>query len=58
MHNHPGAPECRPVAHFLTVGLVSSTLAHALWPKGEKMIVNAPGMTPKEDWSSRYRDVK
>ncbi|EKS5410095.1 helix-turn-helix domain-containing protein [Salmonella enterica] len=39
-------------------GLASSTLANALvrhWPKGEKMIADALGVTPEQIWPSRYR---
>ncbi|MBE5204722.1 helix-turn-helix domain-containing protein, partial [Pectobacterium sp. FL60-S17] len=36
----------------------SSTLANALtkhWPKGEKLIAEALGVSPAEIWPSRYR---
>ncbi|WOA54297.1 helix-turn-helix domain-containing protein [Dickeya solani] len=39
-------------------GLASSTLANALtkhWPKGEKLIAEALGVSPTEIWPSRYR---
>ncbi|MCI4031318.1 helix-turn-helix domain-containing protein [Dickeya dianthicola] len=39
-------------------GLASSTLANALtrhWPKGEKLIAEALGVSPAEIWPSRYR---
>ncbi|HDL8450354.1 helix-turn-helix domain-containing protein [Pectobacterium versatile] len=39
-------------------GLASSTLANALtkrWPKGEKLIADALGVSPAEIWPSRYR---
>ncbi|EBY3807670.1 transcriptional regulator [Salmonella enterica] len=39
-------------------GLSSSTLANALtrhWPKGEKLIADALGVTPEHIWPSRYR---
>ncbi|CAM3617978.1 helix-turn-helix domain-containing protein [Rouxiella silvae] len=39
-------------------GLSSSTLANALqrhWPKGEKIIADALGKSPKEIWPSRYQ---
>lgn len=39
-------------------GLASSTLANALtrhWPKGEKLIAEALGISPAEIWPSRYR---
>ncbi|KHS80346.1 MULTISPECIES: helix-turn-helix domain-containing protein [Pectobacteriaceae] len=38
-------------------GLASSTLANALtkhWPKGEKLIAEALGISPAEIWPSRY----
>ncbi|ECW0018207.1 TPA: helix-turn-helix domain-containing protein [Salmonella enterica subsp. enterica serovar Mississippi] len=38
-------------------GLASSTLANALirhWPKGERLIAEALGVTPEQIWSSRY----
>lgn len=38
-------------------GLASSTLANALtkrWPKGEKLIAEALGVSPAEIWPSRY----
>lgn len=38
-------------------GLASSTLANALqrrWPKGERIIAEALGRSPKEIWPSRY----
>ena len=38
-------------------GLASSTLANALnrrWPKGERLIADALGVTPEEIWPSRY----
>ncbi|MEL7627483.1 helix-turn-helix transcriptional regulator [Pectobacterium aroidearum] len=39
-------------------GLASSTLANTLtkhWPKGEKLIAKALGVSPAEIWPSRYR---
>ncbi|KHN51227.1 helix-turn-helix domain-containing protein [Pectobacterium fontis] len=39
-------------------GLASSTLANALtkhWPKGERLIAEALGVSPAEIWPSRYR---
>ncbi|MFB1115912.1 helix-turn-helix transcriptional regulator [Dickeya dadantii] len=39
-------------------GLASSTLANALtrhWPKGEKLIAEALGVSPADIWPSRYR---
>lgn len=39
-------------------GLASSTLANVLtkhWPKGEKLIAEALGVSPAEIWPSRYR---
>ncbi|HCL5074340.1 TPA: helix-turn-helix domain-containing protein [Salmonella enterica] len=39
-------------------GLASSTLANALnrrWPKGERLIAEALGVTPEHIWPSRYR---
>ncbi len=38
-------------------GLASSTLANALtrrWPKGERLIAEALGVTPEQIWPSRY----
>ncbi|WP_392558354.1 helix-turn-helix domain-containing protein [Orbus mooreae] len=38
-------------------GLSSSTLSNALvrpWTKGEQIIANALGLSPKEIWPSRY----
>ncbi|EEP9809079.1 helix-turn-helix domain-containing protein [Salmonella enterica] len=38
-------------------GLASSTLANALnrrWPKGERLIADALGVTPEQIWPSRY----
>lgn len=38
-------------------GLASSTLANALtkhWPKGERLIAEALGVSPAEIWPSRY----
>lgn len=38
-------------------GLASSTLANALirhWPKGERLIAEALGITPEQIWPSRY----
>lgn len=38
-------------------GLASSTLANTLsrrWPKGEKLIADALGISPQEIWPSRY----
>lgn len=38
-------------------GLASSTLANALsrhWPKGERLIAEALGVTPQQIWPSRY----
>lgn len=40
-------------------GLASSTLANALsrrWPKGEKLIADALGVTPERVWPSRYKN--
>lgn len=40
-------------------GLASSTLANALtkhWPKGERLIAEALGVSPAEIWRSRYRN--
>ncbi|WP_312153675.1 DNA-binding transcriptional regulator SfsB [Atlantibacter hermannii] len=40
-------------------GLSSSTLANALtrpWPKGERIIADALGVTPWVIWPSRYYD--
>ncbi|CPR14080.1 helix-turn-helix domain-containing protein [Brenneria goodwinii] len=40
-------------------GLASSTLANALtkhWPKGERLIAEALGVSPEEIWPSRYRN--
>ena len=40
-------------------GLSSSTLANALtrpWPKGEKLIADALGISPEIIWPSRYFD--
>lgn len=39
-------------------GLASSTRENALyrhWPKGEKLIADALGVTPEQIWPSRYR---
>lgn len=39
-------------------GLASSTLGNALkkrWPKGERLIAQALGISPAEIWPSRYR---
>ncbi|EAY2063393.1 transcriptional regulator [Salmonella enterica] len=39
-------------------GLASSTLANALnrrWPKGERLIADALGVSPEQIWPSRYR---
>ncbi|EAY0685997.1 transcriptional regulator, partial [Salmonella enterica] len=39
-------------------GLSSSTLANALnrhWPKGERLIAEALGVTPEQIWPSRCR---
>jgi Ner family transcriptional regulator len=39
-------------------GLAPSTLANALtrhWPKGERLIAEAVGVTPVQIWPSRYR---
>lgn len=39
-------------------GLASSTLANTLnrhWPKGERLIAEALGITPEQIWPSRYR---
>ncbi|OFS11080.1 helix-turn-helix transcriptional regulator [Hafnia sp. HMSC23F03] len=39
-------------------GLASSTLGNVLyrhWPKGEKLIADALGVTPEQIWPSRYR---
>ncbi|MGI2196853.1 helix-turn-helix domain-containing protein [Shewanella baltica] len=41
-------------------GLGENTLANALrspWPKGERIIAEAIGKTPKEVWPSRYRSL-
>ncbi|EAB4392729.1 helix-turn-helix domain-containing protein [Salmonella enterica] len=38
-------------------GLASSTLANELirhWPKGERLIAEALGVTPEQIWFSRY----
>ncbi|SHO58764.1 helix-turn-helix domain-containing protein [Vibrio quintilis] len=38
-------------------GLASSTLHNALvrrWPKGEKIIADAIGLSPQDIWPSRY----
>ncbi|EGO8361351.1 transcriptional regulator [Escherichia coli] len=38
-------------------GLSSSTLTNALsrpWPRGEKLIADAPGISPEIIWPSRY----
>ncbi|EQB7360292.1 helix-turn-helix domain-containing protein [Escherichia albertii] len=38
-------------------GLASSSLANALtrrWPKGERLIAEALGVTPEQIWPSRY----
>ncbi|EDT2963631.1 transcriptional regulator [Salmonella enterica subsp. enterica] len=40
-------------------GLSSSTLANALtrpWPRGEKIIADALGISPEDIWPSRYFD--
>lgn len=40
-------------------GLASSTLANALtrsWPRGEKLIADALGISPEIIWPSRYSD--
>lgn len=42
-----------------SAGLSSSTLANALlrpWPKGEKLIADAMGISPEIIWPSRYFD--
>lgn len=42
-------------------GLNENTLANALrspWPKGEKIIAEAIGMTPEQVWPSRYRSLR
>lgn len=42
-------------------GLASATLANALsrsWPRGEKLIADALGISPKIIWPSRYFDVE
>ncbi|OEE42328.1 helix-turn-helix domain-containing protein [Vibrio anguillarum] len=42
-------------------GLGENTLANALrmpWPKGERIIAEAIGMTPQEVWPSRYRSLR
>ncbi|EJH7015976.1 helix-turn-helix domain-containing protein [Salmonella enterica] len=42
-------------------GLSSSTLGNALyrhWPKGEKLIAKALGVTPEQIWPSRYHQTK
>ncbi len=39
-------------------GLASSTLANTLirrWPKGERLIAEALGVTPVQIWPSRYQ---
>ncbi|WP_423732593.1 helix-turn-helix domain-containing protein [Hafnia paralvei] len=39
-------------------GLASSTLGNTLyrhWPKGERLIADALGVTPEQIWPSRYR---
>ena len=41
-------------------GLASTTLANALerpWPRGERIIANAIGLTPAEVWPSRYAEL-
>lgn len=41
----------------LEAGLSAGTLSNALsrpWPKGEKIIADALGMTPEDIWPSRY----
>ncbi|MGR3968448.1 helix-turn-helix domain-containing protein [Shewanella sp. 1180_01] len=41
-------------------GLGENTLANALrspWPKGERIIAEAIGKSPKEVWPSRYRSL-
>ncbi|HDI4956387.1 TPA: helix-turn-helix domain-containing protein [Salmonella enterica] len=38
-------------------GLASSSLANALirhWPKGERLIAEALGVAPEQNWPSRY----
>ncbi|MBV7315482.1 helix-turn-helix transcriptional regulator [Shewanella sp. NIFS-20-20] len=42
-------------------GLASTTLANALdrpWPKGERIIAKALGLTPSEVWPSRYAELQ
>ncbi|MFA0199062.1 transcriptional regulator [Vibrio atlanticus] len=42
-------------------GLGENTLANALrspWPKGERIIAEAIGMTPDQLWPSRYRSLR
>lgn len=42
-------------------GLASTTLANALdrpWPKGERIIAKALGLTPAEVWPSRYEELQ
>tara|TARA_Y100000588_G_C13905938_1_gene774975 strand:+ start:337 stop:594 length:258 start_codon:yes stop_codon:yes gene_type:complete len=42
-------------------GLGENTLANALrspWPKGERIIAEAIGMTPDQLWPSRYRTLR
>lgn len=42
-------------------GLSENTLANALrspWPKGEKIIADAIGLTPQEIWPSRYQELQ
>ncbi|EAS1759915.1 transcriptional regulator [Salmonella enterica] len=42
-------------------GLSSSTLGNALyrhWPKGEKLIAEALGVTPEQIWPSRYHQTE
>jgi Ner family transcriptional regulator len=41
----------------LEAGLAADTVKNALyrpWPKGEKLIADAIGVTPEEIWPSRY----
>lgn len=43
----------------VAAGLAKGSLANALtrpWPKGERIIAEAIGMTPKDIWPSRYQD--
>ncbi|POE40857.1 helix-turn-helix domain-containing protein [Pectobacterium odoriferum] len=47
------------VAVSRNAGLASSTLANALqrhWPKGERLIAEALGLSPEHVWPSRYSE--